>query len=277
METRTAETRTARSKDGTSIAYTVTGDGPVLVLVDAAGHFRRLSSFDGLSTQLADRFRVVQYDRRGRGASTDFSGTDRTPDAVVQREVDDLAAVVAANGGSAYVHGFSSGALLALHASVRGLATTAMTVLEPPIDCTAPHGPSENQQAFTRELTRLVDSGDREATLDFYLTAIGVPDDVVARMRSTDSWSLMRSVSHTLVYDSLISEATSLKMLASVTAPTLVLDSAGSTDDLTGMAATVARHIPGSAHLSLPGEWHGVADRHLASALTTFFLHSAKR
>ncbi|MFH5212053.1 alpha/beta fold hydrolase [Antrihabitans sp. NCIMB 15449] len=268
------DTRTARSKDGTSIAYTVTGEGPVLVLVDAAGHFRRLSSFDGLSTQLADRFRVVQYDRRGRGASTDFSGTDRTPDAVVQREVDDLAAVAAANGGSAYVHGFSSGALLALHASVRGLAIARMTVLEPPIDSSAQRGPSDTQRAFTHELTRLVDSGDREATLGFYLTAIGVPDDVVDRMRSTDSWSLMRSVSHTLVYDSLISEATSLKMLASVTTPTLVLDSAGSTDDLTGMAATVARHIPGSSHLSLPGEWHGVADEHLAAALTTFFIHS---
>lgn len=268
------ETRTARSKDGTSIAYTVTGEGPVLVLVDAAGHFRGLSSFDGLSNLLADRFRVVQYDRRGRGASTDFSGTDRTPDAVVQREVDDLAAIVVANGGSAYVHGFSSGALLALHASVRGLAISAMTVLEPPIDSTAQRGPSGNQRAFTRELTRLVASGDREATLNFYLTEIGVPDDVVARMRATDNWALMRSVSHTLVYDSLISEATSFAMLAAVTVPTLVLDSAGSTDDLTGMAATVARHIPGSAHLSLPGEWHGVADEHLAAALKKFFLHS---
>jgi len=107
--------------------------------------------------------------------------------------------------------------------------------------------------------------------VEHFLTGIGVPAEIVAGMRESESWSAMEAVAHTLVYDSLISEATSEVLVASVTVPTLVIDSQGSGDDLTGMAATAARSIPNASHGSLAGGWHGVADEILAPVLTEFF------
>lgn len=251
-----------RSQDGTTIAFERTGTGPALVLVDAAGHFRGFSSFLGLIDLLAAHFTVYHYDRRGRGASSD------TEPYAVEREVEDLAALIDAAGGSAYLYGFSSGALLALHAAASGLAIPRLALLEPPV------GGDEDKAAeavFTAELTELVATGRREAAAEHFLAGTGVPSEVIAEMRSTPSWAALVSVAHTLVHDSMIGEATSFQLLAAVPAPTLVLDSEGSTDDLTGMAASTARMLPRGSHRSLPGEWHGLPDDVLAPVLIDYF------
>ncbi len=254
--------RTVTSEDGTTIAYEQAGAGPALILVDAAGHYRDFSSFGGLIGLLTADFTVYHYDRRGRGGSTD------TPPYAVEREVDDLAALIDAAGGSAFVYGYSSGALVALHAAASGLAIPRLALLEPPIET---DDDRSAQAAFTAELAGLVAAGQRGAAVEYFLTSIGVPDEILADMRDTPPWSAMEAVAPTLVYDSIVSEAMSFELLASVTAPTLVLDSAGSSDDLTGMAATVAERIPNGAHRSLAGEWHGVPDDVLAPVLTEFF------
>jgi hypothetical protein len=95
---------------------------------------------------------------------------------------------------------------------------------------------------------------------------------MVDGMRGGPEWAAMAAVAGTLVYDCVVSEATGTATLAAVDVPTLVLDSQGSTDDLTGMAATVARHLPDVRYQSLPGDWHGVDDAALASALRAFLL-----
>lgn len=253
---------TVRSNDGTVIAYESTGEGPPLILIDAAAHYRTFSSFDGLVGLLAGDFTVIRYDRRGRGQSGDAASF------VVQREVDDLAALIAAVGGSAYVYAFSSGGLLAVHAAVHGLSIPKMALLEPPI---APDDDRAEQRAFTRGLSDLVSAGDHEGAVNYYLTGIGVPDEILEGMRGTHAWSAMVDVAPSLVYDSMISEATTFDLLTSVQVRTLILDSEGSGDDLSGMAATVANGIPGAEHRSLAGEWHGVADEVLAPVLTEFF------
>ena len=250
------------SRDGTVIAYERTGTGPPLILVDAAGHYRDFSSFRGLIGLLAADFTVYHYDRRGRGASTD------TAPFAVEREVDDLAALIDGAGGAACLYAFSSGGLVALHAAASGLAIPKMTLLEPPI---APDEDLAAQRAFTADLAGLVAAGRTDDAVEHFLTSIGVPDDIVAGMRATPSWAAMAAVAHTLVYDSLVSEATSFELLASVTVPTLVLDSAGSTGDLATMAATVAAALPNASHRSLAGEWHGVSDEVLAPVLIEFF------
>src|SRR5215216_7790751 len=94
--------RRAVSKDGTEIAFERQGSGPALILVDAAGHYRAFSSFDVLIGLLAADFTVYNYDRRGRGGSTD------TAPYAVEREVEDLTALIEQAGGSAFVYGFSS-------------------------------------------------------------------------------------------------------------------------------------------------------------------------
>jgi pimeloyl-ACP methyl ester carboxylesterase len=254
--------QTVMSKDGTSIAYDQAGTGPALILVDAAGHYRQLSSFGGLIGLLADDFTVYHYDRRGRGASGD------TAPYAVEREVEDMAVLIDQAGGSAFVYGFSSGGLLALHAAAGGLAIPRMAVLEPPIDMGEDRSA---QRAFTAGLAELVTAGRRGAAVEYFLTGVGVPDGVVATMREDGSWSAMEAVAHTLVYDCLVSEATSVQLLASVNVPTLALDSAGSGDDLTGMAAAIAKAMPNISHRSLVGRWHGVPDEVLAPALIEYF------
>ena len=256
--------RTVTSKDGTSIAYEQFGSGPALILVDAAGHYRAFSSFGGLIGLLAPDFTVYHYDRRGRGGSTD------TAPYAVEREVDDLAALIEQAGGSAFLYAFSSGGLVALHAAANGLAIPKLALLEPPIETAEDRSA---QAAFTAELAGLAERGRHAGAVEYFLTGIGVPGEIVAEMRGTESWSAMEAVAHTLVYDSMLSAATSLLLLESVTVPTLVLDSEGSSDDLTGMAATIAKALPNGSNRSLAGEWHGVSDRVLAPALTEFFKH----
>jgi pimeloyl-ACP methyl ester carboxylesterase len=102
--TSTRVSHSVRSADGTRIAFDRSGDGPPVILVEAAGHYRDFTSFGGLVPLLARQFTVYTYDRRGRGESGD------TPPYTPEREVDDLAALIADAGGAAHVYGFSSGA-----------------------------------------------------------------------------------------------------------------------------------------------------------------------
>ncbi|MBQ0905279.1 alpha/beta fold hydrolase [Micromonospora sp. U21] len=254
--------KTVTSKDGTPIAYEQAGTGPALILVDAAGHYRELSSFGGMIGLLAADFTVYHYDRRGRGDSAD------TQPYAVEREIDDLAALIDEAGGSAFLYGFSSGGLVALHAAASGLTIPRLALLEPPIETNEDRSA---QAAFTAELAELLAARGRAAAVDYFLTGIGVPGEIIAGMREDQSWSAMEAVAHTLVYDCMVSEATSFQLLASVRVPTLVLGSEGSGDDLTGMATAVAKTLPKGFHRSLPGGWHGVPDDVLAPVLTEFF------
>ena len=250
------------SRDGTSIAFERAGSGPALIAVDAAGSYRDFRPFPPPVEELAAHFTVYVYDRRGRGASTD------TPPYAVDREVDDLAALIEAAGGAAFVYAFSSGGLVALHAAARGLAIPRLALFEPPIEPTeTPAGETD----FTAELAGLVAAGRRRDAVEFFHRGIGVPDEVMAQM-TPSVWAALEAVAPTLVYDARLSEAMSLPLIRSVTTPTLVLHSQGSSPPITDSAATVAAALPDSTHRSLPGDWHGVPGEVLARALLEWFL-----
>jgi pimeloyl-ACP methyl ester carboxylesterase len=253
------------SRDGTRIAFDRVGAGPPVILVDPAAHFRAFSAFEGLVRRLSRQFTAFTYDRRGRGESTDV--LPYSPD----REVDDLEALIDAAGGSAHVYGYSSGALLAMHAAARGVAITRLALLEPPLQ----EDGAEVPDPLTAQLAELVAAGRNADAVELFHRSIGVPSEVVADMRSTPAWSKMVSVAPTLVYDCMISDATTPALLGSIQVPTLVLDSEGSTDDLTGSAVRVAARLPHATHRSLPGEWHGVPDEVLAPVLIEFFRSGA--
>jgi pimeloyl-ACP methyl ester carboxylesterase len=240
---------------------TITGDGPPLVLVEPAGHHRGFSAYDGLVAHLHPRFTVVTYDRRGRGDSSD------TPPYTVEREVEDLAAVIEATAGDgvADVHGASSGALLAIQAAVHGAPIRRLSLFEPPLDDDV-----DAQAAFTSQLrTRLEESND--AGLEYFLGSI-MPSEFLEGMRGSPQWTAMAEVAPTLVHDCAISQATGTDTLAAVHVPTIVLGSQASSEDLLTMTHTVARHVPDARHQLLPGGWHGADDEAIAAALMPFLL-----
>lgn len=230
-------------------------------MVDPAGAYRDFNPMTSLAELLGPDFTTIMYDRRGRGESGD------TLPYAVEREVDDLDALVAEHGGSAFLYGVSSGALLALHAAEGGLAIPKMALFEPPIGMEAT---ADSDRAFTFDLAKLVSAGHRSEAVEFFYEGLGVPHEILAEMEPANRAAL-ESVAHTLVYDCLIANATTVETLGSVTVPTLVIDSVDSSGDLTGWAAAVAQEVPNGAYRSLRGEWHGVTDEDLAPVLVEFF------
>jgi pimeloyl-ACP methyl ester carboxylesterase len=250
------------SRDGTSIAYERVGTGPALIAVDAAGNYRDFRALPAPVELLAADFTVYVYDRRGRGASTD------TQPYAVEREVEDLAALIEAAGGSAFLYGLSSGGLLALHAAASGLAVPRMALFEPPIE---PVETPPGESGFTAQLAALVEAGRHHDAVEAFHRGIGVPDEFIEGM-APQVWAALEAVAHTLVYDCRIADSMSLPLVRSVSVPTLVIDSYGSTGALAEMAGAVVKALPHGSHRSLGGGWHGVPHETLAPVLASYLL-----
>jgi pimeloyl-ACP methyl ester carboxylesterase len=223
---------TVTSLDGTTIAYERHGSGPALVAVDAAMNYSAFRPLVPPVALLADRFTVVQYERRGRGASGD------TAPYAVEREVEDLAAVIGAAGGKAYVYGMSSGCLLALRAAASGLPIAKLALFEPPF---VAREESAAESAYAAELDRLIAAGQREAAVDYTMREIvGVPEELLAGMPPATK-AAQEAVVHTMPYDVAISESTTSPLVRSVTVPTLVLASQASGPELAEALTEVLR------------------------------------
>jgi pimeloyl-ACP methyl ester carboxylesterase len=184
---------TLRSQDGTTIAFDRTGHGSPLIMVDGALCSRAMGPGRSLAPHLADGFTVYTYDRRGRGDSSD------TPPYAVERELEDLNAVIAEAGGSSCVFGHSSGAALALEAAARGSAITKLALYEAPfiVDASRPPVPADIAAQFDQLLAR----DRRDDAVRLFLRQVGAPKIMVALMRLLPVWSRLKSVAHTLPYD----------------------------------------------------------------------------
>jgi pimeloyl-ACP methyl ester carboxylesterase len=251
------------SQDGTAIAYDRLGDGPPVILV-CGGSTDRMANA-GLAAPLAADFTVLNYDRRGRGDSGD------TPPYAVEREVEDLAAVIDAAGGSASVYGTSSGAALVLDAAASGVAATKIALWEPPyVPEGGPRPPADTAATFTR----LVDAGRRDAAVEFFMsTVVGLPPEFVAGARSQPFWAAQEAIAHTLAYDATIMDDYRLPVerAASVTTPALVLTGGASFPWMAETGQALADALPNGQHRVLEGQQHNVAPDVLAAALKQFF------
>ncbi len=255
-----------RSRDGTTIAYDRLGQGPPVILVDGAFCSRSFGPMPKLAPYLVRDFTVFMYDRRGRGDSGD------TAPYAVEREIDDLDALIREAGGSAFVYAISSGAALALEAAASGLSIKKLVLYEAPFMVGTPaHLPPADHHA---QLVRLVAEGRRGDAVKFYMKdIIGMPGLLVTVFRFLPMWSKLKAVAPSLPYDSAVMGDFSLpaSRAASLTMPTLVISGAKSMPVLRDAAARLAEVIPGARARTLPGQTHNVAAAALAPVLKEFF------
>jgi pimeloyl-ACP methyl ester carboxylesterase len=254
---------TLTSRDGTTIAFDQLGDGPPVILV-CGGSTDRLANAP-LAEFLAPHFSVFNYDRRGRGDSGD------TPPYAVEREVEDLDAVIAAAGGSASVYGTSSGAALALEAAASGLAIPKLALWEPPYILDESRRPPANT---ARTYSELVAAGRRGDAVEYFMArVVGLPPDFVAEARRAPWWPAQEALAHTLAYDATIMGDYSLpsERLASVTIPALVIDGGASFPWMSETAQALADTLPNAERRTLEGQTHNVAPGTLAPVLQGFF------
>lgn len=251
------------SADGTILAYDRRGSGPALILVDGALCSRAFGPTPKLAPLLADRFTVYAYDRRGRNESGD------TPPYAVEREIEDLQALIGEAGGSASLLGLSSGAALALEAAAAGLSIDRVVAYEPPYVNDGSGG--NGHQAH---LQGLVASGDRAGAVRYFMRdMVGVPAPVVVMMRLMFwIWPKLKAVAHTLPYDAAVMRGFQVPAgrLASIRVPVLAAHGSKTDPRLVQATRAVAEAIPGARLQALEGQTHNVRPDALAPMATTF-------
>jgi pimeloyl-ACP methyl ester carboxylesterase len=272
---------TVTSQDGTKIAYDRSGSGDPVVLVGGAFSYRRYPGQVKLAELLSARFTVYSYDRRGRGDSGD------TPPYAVEREIEDLAAVIGAAGGHAHVWGLSSGAILALEAAAAGLPIRKLAVQEPPLGVDpADRRPPDDLRP---RVTGLIDAGRRgEAVRCFLVDGMGAPSFVPGLLRlMPGTWKRVTVLAHTLPYDAELIEPYQTGcplpagQWAAVTMPTLVM--CGTEKESPGLlrhgSAAIAAALPDARLIERRGLGHAkkLTPKVIAATLTEFLIDTGPR
>ena len=255
------------SRDGTSIAFDQSGQGPALILVTGALTTR--ADWYSLAACLAPHFSVFAYDRRGRGESGD------NPSYAVEREVEDIEALINEAGGSAFVFGHSSGAALALEATVQlGEKVKKLAMYE------APYNDAREAKlawrAYLPQLTELLAADRRGDAVALFMQYVGMPADQIEAMRHAPTWSLLEAIAPTLAYDhtAILGKDNSvpLERAAHVLVPTLVMNGSASYPFMYETARALSKAIPHAQLRTLEGQTHGPANDVLVPALQEFFL-----
>jgi len=262
------------SADGTPIVYDRVGEGPALIYVLGATATRGLAAEQG-DADGDTPFTTYIYDRRGRGDSGDSATTSTN---AIEREIEDLEAVIDAAGGSAFVFGHSSGAVLALRAAGQlGKKIKKIALYEPPfiLDDSRPPIPAD----YVAHLRELSAAGRNEDALIYFMTvAVGIPAEYVDGMKQAPFWASSVGVAHTISYDGEIMGDTmygnpaSLQQFAGITTPALVMVGGNSPAYQQNAVATLAQILPNAQYQSMAGQDHGIAPEVLNPALAEFFL-----
>ena len=254
-----------KSKDGTSIAYEKSGHGPAVVIV--GGVLGDRSQQAPVAELLANDFTVFNFDRRAHGESGD------TAPYAVEREIEDIDAVLQEAGGSAFVYGTSGPGVLALHAAAAGpgLKIKKLAIWEPSfiVDDSRPKVRSD----YKAHLTLLLKEGRRGDMVEaFFTEAVGMPGQFVAQMRQAPWWSGQEALAHTTIYDATIMGDYSLPRaeLARIKVTTVVIDG-GTSPWLSKSADAVASMLPKGQRRTLAGQPHNVDPAAIVPTLAEFF------
>lgn len=255
---------TTRSKDGTVIAYDVYGSGPALIYITGASCFRSFMPVVQDAKAFAKEFTVYNYDRRGRGDS------GNTLPWSVEREVEDIEALIDAAGGKVFLYGHSSGAVLALEAALRLGDKVRKVVL---YDASYVHDEAEkvSYSQLRRTIEGLLKEGKHAAAMKGFLKGIGMPKVFVALLPIFPGWRTMKALAPTLAYDiALTSDLPPVARAAHVAVPAQILFGQKSPASLHSVANQLATAIPGARFAAIPGQDHMVSARALLPKLVAF-------
>lgn len=245
------------SADGTPIAWTQLGSGPDLVMVHCVGVSRATTPQRDLPRALAEHFTVWTYDRRGKGESGTASAY------AVEREIEDLSAVIGLGAGQATVYGFSSGATLALIAAEAGAPIERLALLEPPLT----DEPDPDHQLRAEGERRLA-RGNDELHRWFQTDVVGVPEEILAQMGPVDD-AILRDAP-TLLHELTFLPGTPARRFTTVQQPTLIVASESTAPEIIRWGQQLEEAIPQARLAIVPGEWHGVDDATLTQAIAEF-------
>lgn len=266
--TTAAATQTVTSADGTRIAYQKAGSGPPLLIVDGALCYRSFGPAAALASELQQHFTVYTYDRRGRGESGD------TKPYSVQREVEDLQALITAAGGTVDMFGVSSGAALALEATTKVDGIAKLALYEAPFIVDDSHAP---RLRFAETLDAFIAKDDRSGALKYFMKTVGAPSIMVTIMSLTPPWRKLKAVAHTLPYDAGVlgdlGEGRPLpaRRWPAATMPVLVFVGGKSPEVMHSAQKAIADQLPDAALVTLPGQTHMVKAPVVAPKLIEFF------
>ena len=261
--------KTVRSKDGAVIAYDQLGEGSAVILVSGALQYR---AFDQGMKQLAEllskHFTVINYDRRGRGDSTDIQPY------ALDREIEDIEALIDSVGGSASLYGISSGGVLAMEAAIKlGNKVKKLAIYEVPYNSDPAAMQAWNH--YVNELRDLLAANRRGDAVALFMKYVGANDEQVEGARQQPIWPLFESVGPTLAYDHIAAlgetAAVPTDRAAQVAVPTLVITGGASFPFMQETAKTLVHAIPNAEHRILEGQTHEVSAEPLAPVLIEFF------
>lgn len=258
--------RTVVSADGTVIAVSDVGCGPSVVVVGGAFDHRGTPSVSRLTDALRDRYRVVSYDRRGRGASGD------TAEWTIDREVEDLAAVVESTGGPTTALGLCVGAGLVLRGLAAGVELDGAVLWEPPYRASVdPHG---DDVVFADLLDEHVAVGRRaQAVRAFLAHVLGVPMGQITALRLRGAlWRSLLVDAHVLSRDVRVLNGLAIpdRAAASVGVPVLVVAGGDGVAWMRQAARAVVEAVPGAVYAEVPGQGHVPDPSVLGAALDRF-------
>lgn len=254
------------SGDGTPIAYELVGAGPAVILIDGAMCFRDGGPMRAIAEALTGSLTAVLYDRRGRGESGD------TLPFAVEREIEDIDALIDVVGGQAALFGISSGGALALRAAAAlgpGRAT-ALAVYEVPF---MPPEALGGAAEYTRALGAALSAGQPEEAVAAFLRRVGTPEAGVRGARHSPGWPGMVAIAPTLAYDdaAMGDSTVPVDVAAGLGIPTLALVGGASPDFLSYGVRMLADVVPGARFEVVEGQDHDVAADAVAPHLLRFF------
>ncbi len=253
------------SKDGTVIAFDRTGQGPTVILTLGALNTRKSGS--KLAKLLAARFTVISFDRRGRGNSTDNARYS------LQREVDDIAALIGAAGEPVYLYGHSSGGALALEAAMAlRKKIRKLAVYEVPYALNA--SARRAATGYYKTLKGLLTAGRNDDAVALFIESVGVSAKQIQALKRMPMWKGLVRLAPTLAYDSLVlgrGHALPTDRLSGVTVPTLVMHGGAGAAFMGDVAREISEAIPRAKLQTLARQTHGVSPKVLAPVLAEYF------